>query len=77
MRIATLSISDESGSLKAKWFGPQYIESRFKEGEVVAVSGKPEVKKTGSVDFKNPAIEKFTDIEELNETGSFIPIYKK
>ena len=77
LRIATLSISDESGSLKAKWFGPQYIESRFKEGEVVAVSGKPEVKKTGSVDFKNPAIEKFTDIEELNETGSFIPIYKK
>ena len=77
LRIATLSISDESGSLKAKWFGPQYIESRFKEGEVVAISGKPEVKKTGSVDFKNPAIEKFTDIEELNETGSFIPIYKK
>ena len=77
LRIATLSISDESGSLKAKWFGPQYIESRFKGGEVVAISGKPEVKKTGSVDFKNPAIEKFTDIEELNETGSFIPIYKK
>ena len=48
-----------------------------RQGEVVAISGKPEVKKTGSVDFKNPAIEKFTDIEELNETGSFIPIYKK
>ncbi len=31
LRIATLSISDESGSLKAKWFGPQYIESRFKK----------------------------------------------
>ena len=77
MRIATLSISDESGSLKAKWFGPQYIESRFKEGEVVAVSGKPEVKKNGSVDFKNPEIEKFTDIDELKVTGSFIPRYKK
>ena len=31
LRIATLTISDESGSLKAKWFGPQYIESRFKD----------------------------------------------
>jgi len=77
LRIATLTISDESGSLKAKWFGPQYIESRFKEGDVVAVSGKPEVKKTGSIEFKNPAIEKFTDVEELNQTGSLIPIYKK
>ena len=77
LRIATLTISDVSGSLKAKWFGPQYIESRFKEGDVVAVSGKPEVKKTGSIEFKNPAIEKFTDVEELNQTGSLIPIYKK
>lgn len=77
LRIATLTISDESGSSKAKWFGPQYIESRFKEGDVVAVSGKPEVKKTGSIEFKNPAIEKFTDVEELNQTGSLIPIYKK
>ena len=77
LRIATLTIYDESGVLKAKWFGPQYIESRFKEGEVVAVSGKPEVKKNGSADFKNPEIEKFTDIDELKITGSFIPRYKK
>ena len=77
LRIATLTISDVSGSLKAKWFGPQYIESRFKEGDVVAVSGKPEVKKNGSIEFKNPTIEKFTDVEELNQTGSLIPIYKK
>ena len=26
LRIATLTIYDESGVLKAKWFGPQYIE---------------------------------------------------
>ena len=77
LRITTLSIKDSTGLVKAKWFGPQYIESRFKEGEDVALSGKPEVKKTGSIEFKNPTIEKFADIDELSETGSLIPIYPK
>jgi len=77
LRITTLSIKDSTGSLKAKWFGPQYIESRFKEGEDVAISGKPEIKKRGSIEFKNPTIEKFADIEELSETGSLIPMYPK
>ena len=77
LRITTLSISDNSGNVKAKWFGPQYIESRFKEGDDVALSGKPDIKKTGSIEFKNPTIEKFADIEDLNETGSLIPIYPK
>ena len=77
LRITTLSIIDSTGLVKAKWFGPQYIESRFKEGEDIALSGKPEIKKTGSIEFKNPTIEKFADIEELSETGSLIPIYPK
>ena len=77
LRIATLDIKDESGVLKAKWFGPQYIETRFKEGDSVALSGRPEVKKTGSVEFKNPTIEKFEEISELNETGALIPKYPK
>ncbi len=77
LRIATLSLKDETGDAKAKWFGPQYIETRFKEGDTVAISGIPEVKKTGSVEFKNATIEKYLDFDELNETGALIPIYKK
>ena len=77
LRITTFSIKDSTGLVKAKWFGPQYIESRFKEGEDVALSGKPEIKKTGSIEFKNPTIEKFADIDEPSETGSLIPIYPK
>ena len=77
LRIATLIINDETGSIRAKWFGPQYIETRFKTGDSVALSGIPDVKKTGSIEFKNPTIEKFSDPEELNETGSLIPIYPK
>ena len=77
LRIATLSVSDETGDAKAKWFGPQYIETRFKEVDTVAISGVPDVKKTGSVEFKNATIEKYLEFDELNETGALIPIYKK
>jgi len=77
LRIATLSLKDETGIATAKWFGPQYIETRFKEGDTVAISGSPEVKKTGTVEFKNATIEKYLDPDELNETGALIPIYKK
>ena len=77
LRIATLSVKDDSGIATAKWFGPQYIETRFKEGDTVAISGIPDVKKTGTVEFKNATIEKYLDPDELNETGALIPIYKK
>ena len=77
LRIATLAIKDDTGVIRAKWFGPQYIETRFKKGDSVAISGIPDVKKTGSIEFKNATIEKFSDLEELNETGSLIPIYPK
>ena len=53
------------------------IETRFKKEDSVAISGIPDVKKTGSIEFKNATIEKFSDLEELNETGSLIPIYPK
>ena len=77
LRIATLVIKDDTGVIRAKWFGPQYIENRFKKNDSVAISGIPDVKKRGSIEFKNATIEKFSDIEELNETGSLIPIYPK
>ena len=77
LRIATLIIKDDTGLIRAKWFGPQYIETRFKKDDSVAISGIPDVKKTGSIEFKNATIEKFSDLEELNETGSLIPIYPK
>ena len=77
LRIATLVIKDDTGVIRAKWFGPQYIETRFKKEDSVAISGIPDVKKTGSIEFKNATIEKFSDLEELNETGSLIPIYPK
>ena len=77
LRITTLTINDETGIARAKWFGPQYIESRFKKDDIVAVAGVPDVKKTGTVEFKNPVIESFSSEQDLSETGSFISFYPK
>ena len=57
LRITTLVITDGTGTINAKWFVPQYIESRYKEGDRVAISGKPEIKKTGTVEYKNPKLK--------------------
>ena len=35
LRITTLTINDETGIARAKWFGPQYIESRFKKDDML------------------------------------------
>jgi len=77
LRITTLTINDDTGIARAKWFGPQYIASRYKKDDIVAVAGIPDVKKTGTVEFKNPAIETFSSEQELSETGSFISFYPK
>ena len=44
---------------------------------MVAIAGLPEVKKNGTVEFKNPVIESFLSDQELSETGSFISFYPK
>ena len=77
LRITTLTINDDTGLARAKWFGPQYIASRYKKDDIVAIAGIPDVKKTGTVEFKNPAIESFSSEQELSETGSFISFYPK
>ena len=77
LRITTLTINDDTGLARAKWFGPQYIASRYKKDDIVAIAGVPDVKKTGTVEFKNPAIESFSSEQELSETGSFISFYPK
>ena len=76
LRITTFKIGDGSGFLSAKWFGPQYVERRFQTGEEVFVTGKCEIKKNGSIEFKNPYIE-VNDYDFSEEDISFIPIYQK
>ena len=76
LRITTFKIRDHSGVLSAKWFGPQYVERRFKKEESVFITGKFEIKKNGSIEMKNPYIE-INDYNFEEDNISFIPIYAK
>jgi len=76
LRITTFKIKDNSGVLSAKWFGPQYVDRRFKNEENVFLTGKYEIKKNGSVEMKNPYIE-LNGYDFEKEDISFIPIYQK
>ena len=76
LRITTFKIRDHSGFLSAKWFGPQYVERRFKKEENVFITGKFEIKKNGSIEMKNPYIE-INDYNFEEDNIAFIPIYQK
>ncbi len=76
LRITTFKISDDTGTVSAKWFGPQYIERRFSKEDRVFITGKPEVKKNGSVEVKNAYIE-INDYDFEKDNVSFVPIYRK
>ncbi len=68
-------IADERGFLKCRWFnGANWIQKRFKKGDVVAVSGK--------VDFYGGFQMVHPDFDVLNEegtnpinTGIIVPLY--
>jgi len=70
-----MSIADERGYLKCRWFnGANWIQKRFKKGDVVAVSGK--------VDFYGGFQMVHPDFDILNEegtnpinTGIIVPLY--
>tara|TARA_Y100000996_G_C22539771_1_gene649551 strand:+ start:30 stop:2201 length:2172 start_codon:yes stop_codon:yes gene_type:complete len=81
LKIVTFYLSDESGQIKAMYFGNQYRENQFKDYKTddsqkfVAISGKPDIKKNGKVEFKNPKIESSTNLKSFVETGGLIPRY--
>jgi len=67
-----LLIKDDTGFMRCKWFnGAKYIKKRFKEGEVVAFSGKVDY-------YKGPELihPDYDKIEKENiNTGRIVPLY--
>ena len=60
-------------SVKATWFGRQFIKERFPEGQLVRLSGR--VKFFGrSLQFSNPKIE--PAVAEPVHTGRIVPVYR-
>ncbi len=71
--VATLA--DETGTVKATWFGRRYIERRLHAGDEVVVSGK--VKRFGrSLTFDNPEFQKAEGDAEVLHAGRIVPVYR-
>jgi ATP-dependent DNA helicase RecG len=65
-------LRDESGEGEAVWFGRRYIERRLKTGDLVALSGKVEVR--GWLPrFANP---EFGVAEDALHAGRIVPVYR-
>jgi len=80
MAIVETWVGNENRLIKAIWFNQPYLSESLKEGQMIAISGKPVHKKT--LIFQNPAhefVRKDFDpqdpIKDLIHTGRLVPIY--
>jgi ATP-dependent DNA helicase RecG len=70
--IATLT--DETGTISATWFGRRFIERRLRAGDAVVVSGK--LKRFGSrLTLDNPEFQR-DDGGALLHAGRIVPVYR-
>lgn len=59
------------------WNYVSYYDKQLQEGELVIVSGKPELNKFGHVSFNHPEIEKFNSSEARQfSEGKLLPVYR-
>ena len=76
-RFLFLKLADETGSLRCVWFnGVQYFANAFKEGELIAFSGKVTMYQDEPC-FIHPDYDHLEDEsdEEFLHTGGIIPVY--
>lgn len=68
-------VSDQTGTIKVVWFkGWKYFISKFKEGELVSLFGKP--KRFGrSISMAHPDVEVLKSRDELEKYNTLLPIY--
>jgi len=67
-------LGDETGNIRAIWFGQQYIARTLKPGARIAVSGKPEVFR-GQLVFNSPAAYPADSEAAAIHTGRLAPVY--
>lgn len=74
-RRLEVHISDQTGTIKVVWFkGWKYFMSKFKEGEIVSLFGKP--KRFGrSISMAHPDVEVLQNRDELDKYKTLLPIY--
>jgi ATP-dependent DNA helicase RecG len=78
MKIFELSVTDETGVLKAKWFNQPYLKKYFKKGQKVILSGMVKGDSyTGiGIEMENPDFEQIGAEDTFIHTSRIIPVYK-
>ena len=73
-RGAEAVFSDETGNVRAVWFGNRYVAKTLKVGARVTVSGSVEVYR-GRLQFASPEFEVLDRKDSLIHTGRLVPVY--
>jgi ATP-dependent DNA helicase RecG len=76
--VLKVQFRDSTGFFECVWFYyTKYFNSVFNEGEVFAVSARPDKSKFGALQFIHPDFDRITE-EEKNflNTGKIIPFYR-
>ena len=67
-------LGDDTGNIRAVWFGQHYVARTLRQGSRVAISGKPEVFR-GQPVFNSPTVHP-ADTEAAGiHTGRMVPVY--
>ena len=77
--ILKVQFHDSSGFFECVWFqGIKYFYSAFNEGDIFAVSSKPEIGKHQKLQFIHPDFDRITEEESDSflHTGKIIPFYR-
>ena len=67
-------LGDDTGNIRAIWFGQRYLARTLQPGRVVAISGKAEVFR-GQPSFESPAVEPLENGQPGIHTGRMVPVY--
>ncbi|MCU0406326.1 MAG: DEAD/DEAH box helicase [Ignavibacteriaceae bacterium] len=76
--ILKVQFRDETGFFESVWFrGTKYFYSVFNEGDVFAISSKPDKSKYGALQFIHPDFDRISEEEKsFLHTGKIIPFYR-
>jgi len=77
--LLIVHFQDSTGFFECVWFqGVKYFYSLFNEGDIFAISSKPEISKYDKFQFVHPDYDKITKEESDNflNTGKIIPFYR-
>ena len=78
MNILELTVTDETGFLKCKWFNQPFLKRYFKEGQKVVLSGvvKSHTLAGFGPEMDNPDFELLGGEDRLIHTSRIVPVYK-